>query len=100
MDLYVARANAPQLCSAVQDPSAARSGTLNNLALLITEGTVLTGASSTNPVNFRRFGNLMEVSGQSTPRTENHGVGGSIPPLGTLIFKGLRDIQRGGQICQ
>jgi AefR-like transcriptional repressor, C-terminal domain len=42
-------------------------------------------ASSTNLVKFRRFGNLMEVNSRSTPRTENHGVGGSIQPLGTII---------------
>jgi len=29
----------------------------------------------------------------ASDKTENHGVGGSIPPLGTMIFKGLGDLR-------
>jgi hypothetical protein len=31
--------------------------------------------------------------------TENHGVGGSIPPLGTILFNGLRDIDKYLFLC-
>jgi hypothetical protein len=43
-------------------------------------------ASSSFPETpgLQRDEKFLDIAGSPAPRTENHGVGGSIPPLGTI----------------
>ncbi len=50
-----------------------------------TQRTVPSVTSRTNGLNFHRFGNLVEADSRSAPRTENHGLVGSIPPWAPIF---------------